>query len=364
MKCLRKFEWVKLPRDYPDMGKGLMAQWVRLASRAAFRKGKAVYCGHMNPVTPGMWSGGIVGVKSILGVRSRTKALEILNQLQELGYLTFTLDRVTKHLTYQITDWVVKCSGAECMNGTVYTTEGYGFLCLPRSITQRMADKNRIFDESDAWLDLWCHTTFEDYGNAFSFLAPAVQFGKYGAVLTLETLGQRWGWEKTKVWRFFKKHGDAFSLYRLPSSYGCLIFNTQYPTGTEVLLPTQEEVMSILSDILISGNYKYKENSENAKLNHMVAWHSAKVITAQREQSALFEAECRVAPFAPITRAYLSHGWNCKHCRNCHYACWGALSVPTFDLLHSPLIRGPCLDTEHRDSERRSPYEIEKNYSI
>ena len=38
MKCLRKYQWVKLPRDYPNMGKGLMAQWAKLASRAAFRK--------------------------------------------------------------------------------------------------------------------------------------------------------------------------------------------------------------------------------------------------------------------------------------------------------------------------------------
>ena len=26
MKCLCKYDWVKLPRDYPDMGKGLMSQ--------------------------------------------------------------------------------------------------------------------------------------------------------------------------------------------------------------------------------------------------------------------------------------------------------------------------------------------------
>ena len=49
-------------------------------------------------------------------------------------------------------------------------------------------------------------------GNAFSFLAPAVQYGKYGAVLTLEILGQRWGGEKTKVWRFFQKHGVLADL--------------------------------------------------------------------------------------------------------------------------------------------------------
>ncbi len=83
----------------------------------------------------------------------------------------------------------------------------------------------------------------------FSFLAPAVQYGKYGAVLTLEALGQRWGWEKTKVWRFFQKHGDVFALYRLPGSYGCLIYNRLYPTGTEVSMPTQEDIISILDKI-------------------------------------------------------------------------------------------------------------------
>ena len=258
MKCLRKYQWVKLPRDIPDMGKGLMAYWAMLASRAAFRKGNASYCGHSNPVTPGMWAGGVVGLKSILGVRSRTKALQILGELSSLGFLKYSLDSQTKKLTYEITDWVVKCSGAECMSGAVYASTGYGFLCLPRNITQRLADAKRVFDEADAWLDLWCHTTYEDYGNAFSFLAPVVQYGRFGSVLTLETLGERWGWEKTKVWRFFKKHGDVFSLYRLPSSYGCLVFNAFYPTGADIQLPEQEMVMRILREILICSTYKCK----------------------------------------------------------------------------------------------------------
>lgn len=207
MKCLRKYKWVKLLRSHLPAGKGLLGYWAKLASRAAFRKGNSVYCGHINPVTPGMWSGGVVGLKSILGVKKRAHALWIMSQLQELGYLTYTLDQKTKHLTYQITDWVVKCSGAECMDGAVYATEGYGFLCMPRVIPERLVGK-RTFEEADAWLDLWCHTTYGDYGNAFSFLGPAIQYGKYGSVLTLDGLGKRWGWEKTKVWRFFKKHED------------------------------------------------------------------------------------------------------------------------------------------------------------
>lgn len=86
-------------------------------------------------------------------------------------------------------------------------------------------------------------------------MAPAVQYGKYGAIMTLETLGQRWGWEKTKVWRFFQKHGDVFSLYRLPGAYGCLIFNKLYPSGTEVSLPSQDAVVRILEEIRILATH-------------------------------------------------------------------------------------------------------------
>ena len=143
-----------------------------------------------------MWVGGIVGLKSILGIRRRDAALDVLQCLTEFGFLSWSLDPSTKKLGYILSDWLVHFSGAECPVGAVYTTEGYGFVCVSREITQRLVDRNYKFEESDAWLDLWCHTTVEDPGNAFSFLAPAVQYGKYGAILTLETLGRRWGWER------------------------------------------------------------------------------------------------------------------------------------------------------------------------
>lgn len=86
MKCLMGYEWVKLLRSNLPEGKGILGMWAKLASRAAFRKGHATYCGYNNEVIPGMWSGGIVGVKSILGVKSRQKAFETLEILSELGY--------------------------------------------------------------------------------------------------------------------------------------------------------------------------------------------------------------------------------------------------------------------------------------
>ena len=268
MKCLLKYQWVKLSRAYLPQGKGLMGYWAKLASRAAFRKGHALYCGYKNEVIPGMWSGGIVGLKSILGLKSRAQALEIMNELSALGYISYSLDPKTKKLTYQINDWVVKCSGAECSEGTVYASDGYGFICLPRDITQRLADSNRKFSESDAWLDLWCHTVWQDSGNIFSLLAPTVQFERRKALLTLETMGQRWKWEKTKVWRFFQKYKDVFALYRLPGSYGCLIFNQLYQTGTEVSLPTQANVVRIIEEIRISAANVHIEGTDHVCKNY------------------------------------------------------------------------------------------------
>ena len=100
MKCLLKYRWVKLPRAQLPQGKGVLGYWSRLAARAAFRKGTACYCGYHNEVVPGMWSGGIVGLKSILGVRRRAQALQIMDQLQSLGYIRYSLDQKTKRLDY------------------------------------------------------------------------------------------------------------------------------------------------------------------------------------------------------------------------------------------------------------------------
>ena len=325
MKCLLKYKWVKLRRTNLPIENGLLGSWGRLASCAAYRKGIGIYCGYRNPVTPGMWAGGIIGLKSILGVRRRSQALQIMNELTDLGYVKFTLDTRTKKLTYEITDWVANSSGAECTDGAVYATEGYGFICVPRSITERLVEHIRIFDEADAWLDLWCHTVYRDYGNAFSFFAPAIQYRKYGAVLTLETLGKRWGWEKTKVWRFFRKNSDTFALYRLPGSYGCLIYNRKYLDESECAMPDEADVLRLLADIRNASRKGIVAASDSERLNRMISWYSRIVIKTHEEQNKKDQQKPRVASVSTYTRAYFSHGRNCKYGRNCIYDCWGVL---------------------------------------
>ena len=345
MKCLLKYQWIKLPRNQLPPGKGIMGIWARLASRAAFRSGKATYCGYINEVTVGTWAGGIVGLKSIMGMKRRQQALEMMDRLADLSYIGYTLDPKSKKLTYKITDWVVRCSGEPCTGReAVYVTEGYGFLCLPRNVTQRLVEQGYSFDESDAWLDLWCHTVWQEPSNVFSHMAPSVQFGQYGAVLTLEFLGRRWRWEKTKVWRFFRKHADAFPLYKLPGSFGCLVFNAAYPTGERIPQPAMDQIERILSEIRILGrNARNKTSSDHAQLCKLVAWYSRTIL--QQEQTKTGQAsavESRVAHSdCNNTRAYFSP---CKILEYVREDCQGiSPATPNFELFRGTLPRaGPA----------------------
>lgn len=54
LKCLMKYEWVKLRGNTLPVDKGIMGAWAKFAASAAFRKGYASYCGHKNAVSPGM----------------------------------------------------------------------------------------------------------------------------------------------------------------------------------------------------------------------------------------------------------------------------------------------------------------------
>lgn len=60
MKCLLRYQWVKLPRNQLPPGKGIMGAWARLASRAAFRGGQGGYtsaCGKGFSPGPGQRAG-------------------------------------------------------------------------------------------------------------------------------------------------------------------------------------------------------------------------------------------------------------------------------------------------------------------
>lgn len=334
MSCLMKFKWVKLPREIIPKKKGVMGYWMKLASRVAFRKGNSFYCGHTNVVNPGEWVGGIIGLKSILGVKSKEVAFEILQTLANLGYITYEYDIETRRLSYVVKDWVIECSGKDCEDDNVYATNEYGFICVPRDVTDRLVVKGYKFEESDAWLDLWIHTIYEDKKNFLTFFAPMVRFCDFKAFFTLEGLSRRWGWEKTKTWRFFQKNKEVFELYRLPGTYGCLVINKLYPTSKNINLPTQKEIIDLIykaREILLERDIDCTHGNLGALISMLDDEFINSIMQGEKENS--------VALFHYIIRAYISPYWKDK--KN-EYDCKD-IFTKRIVIIGQSKIRGPCV---------------------
>lgn len=343
MSCLMKFKWVKLPRENIPDKKGIMGYWMKLATRVAFRKGSSFYCGHTNEVSPGEWVGGVMGLKSVLGVKSKDMVFEILEKLSNLEYITYKFDTETRRLSYMVRDWVIECSGKECEDDNVYATNDFGFLCVPRDITERLVESGYKFEESDAWLDLWTHTIFEDKKNFLTFFAPMVRFRDLKPFFTLEGLSRRWGWEKTKTWRFFQKNKEVFELYRLPGTYGCLIVNKLYPISKCVKFPTQKEIVSLIyqaREALIERNVDCSHGNLGFLIETLDEGFIADIVKGKDKNS--------VALFHYIIRAYISPCWNND---KEGYDCKGDYTFYKV-VIEQIKIRGPCVPLELRKKEK------------
>ena len=295
MKCLSKYKWVKLPRTQIPTGRSILSSFIRLYARAAYRPGQARYCQYINDVRYGEWVGGIVGLKSILDVSSRDQAFHILQSLANRGMLEYDYNPKSNRLSYRILQTqqaVVPSQGTP-----VYARE-QGFLCLPRTLTQPLIQAGYVFEELDAWLDLWIHTIYQDHGSVLSTIVPLIQFDT-GPALTLESLGKRWSWERTKVWRFFQKHAGTFFLFKLPGSYGAVVCNLAY-CQTADTCSVQKTILQSVCKILILGRNTLSGKKTYLRLNRLLQLFGAVV------GRTFFWLKNRVAPRSLYTRAYIS----------------------------------------------------------
>ena len=295
MKCLERYAWVKLPRTQIPAGRSLLSNFMRLYASAAYRPGQARYCQYINEVHFGQWVGGIVGLKSILGLSSREQAFLVLEELSNWGLLEYEYDPKSKRLSYHISQ--TQRIAVPTQGIPIYARE-QGFLCVPRTLTQPLIQAGYVFEEIDAWLDLWIHTIYRDSDSPLSNIVPLVQFDT-GPALTLASLGNRWGWERTKVWRFFKKYADTFFLFKLPGSYGAVVCNMMY-CQTENAHSVRKTISRFVCKILILGRNTLSGKKTYLRLNLLLRLFGAVV------GRTFFLLKSRVAPRSLYTRAYIS----------------------------------------------------------
>lgn len=311
-KCPVDYKWVKVPRSLmPPNCKGLMKDYFKIAFASAYKNGTVKYCGYENEVKVNQWVGGPAGLKRLLERRSRESAIDAVFLLEEFEYVTLFAES-GKKATIDVLDLITPqtCSVKEQISNDTekYITEHYneldiseienlrryasdynekcyvndnsGYICVPRNLCDRLVERGYVFDTADALYDLYIHTVHNYENNPFSQKCPCIMYDRGTHILTLNSLGERWGWSLSKVSRFFKKYSDYFSLVKLQSSYGCVIFNKVFQTDSETTVPTQEECFAIVNDFKARGEYfgvydemvRNKENncSENQYVNSCI----------------------------------------------------------------------------------------------
>lgn len=270
----------------PSKCKGIMRDYFKIAFASAYKDGIVTYCGYENDVKAKQLVCGPAGLKKMLERRNRDNALDALFLLQDFEYVSSFFEQGAK-ITIDVLDLITQqtCSYREQLiqdtNNYIaehrnefddneilslqrkaieyrekcYVNDNSGFICVPRNLTERLVEKGYVFDDADAFYDLYLHTVYNYESNPFSKTCPAVMYNKGEFVLTLTTLGERWGWSISKVSRFFKKFNEYFNLVKLQSSYGCVIFNKVFLTDSEITVPSQEDCFAIVNEFKNRGEY-------------------------------------------------------------------------------------------------------------
>ena len=86
-------------------------------------------------------------------------------------------------------------------------------------------------------------------------------------------------------------------------------------------MPSEGKILFLLDAIRKASRKGIEANSDSERINKMIAWNSRSVMKQLQDQEEI--SGCRVSLSDTYTRAYFSHGRNCKYSRNCIYDCPG-----------------------------------------
>lgn len=239
-----------------------------LCSYANFRTSYRRLDGISYTVFPGDWVCRITELMEKLRLRSRRQVIQVLDQLQECGYIQYTLlgrDHIVK---YRIKGWrqhnTILDYNCPCQKET-------GFFFLPISIAAELISAERC-SEMDIILDLWISTIYNDTRVQGSFAGPVVYFrnGTGSPLISYADLSQRWGISKATVSRVLKKLEQLGYISLITFSGRC---------GTAIYLKNYLSTMFQISDVMI--------DKEEVAMSLRVKIHIPKVETEMDDEESL-----------------------------------------------------------------------------
>lgn len=220
-----------------------------LCSYANFRTSYRRLDGISYTVYPGEWICRLSELKEWFRVRTKGKALAILDDLQADNLIQFRLLGRDQLVKYRIMDWrrhnTILDYNCPCQKDT-------GFFFLPVATATELVSVGRC-SELDIILDLWISAVYNDKQVQGSFDGPVAYFrnGTGCPLVSYAELALRWGVSKATVSRVLNKLSRLgyISLLTFPGRHGTAIYLKNYLSTmfqiSDVMVDKDEVAMSL-----------------------------------------------------------------------------------------------------------------------
>lgn len=248
MSCTQHMQLVRFPKvrvdkhwfryfndhkDFKNDGNLHLFSLMALYSYANFRSNTRTIADAQFLESPGEWICKLSALPRVLRARSKAHALEVMDYLNEHGFLTYEVIG-PEVIRFHIADWQRHCVH---LNYNYYSYKGSGFFFFPLPVGRLLITATRkegkvVMSELDAIMDLWLHTIHQDQSVEGSDYMPVVYYANMGGkpLLSYAYLAKRWGWSKSRVGRFILKLEEAGVIERISftSSRGSIISICRY----------------------------------------------------------------------------------------------------------------------------------------
>ena len=253
-----------------------------LCSYANFRTSYLRLDGISYTIYPGEWICRVNELTVALRLRSRRKAVEVLDALQKRHLIQYSLLGRGNLVKYKIVNWhrhnTVLDYNCPCQKDT-----GFFFLAVTTATELVSAEK---CSEMDILLDLWISAVYRDEQVQGSFDGPVVYLrnGTGCPLVSYSELAQRWGLSKATVGRVLRKLEKAghIAMFTFPGRHGTAIYLQNY-------LSTMFQVSDVMVDKdEVAMSLRIKASAPDSDTEEPVLWGSdGEIIVSKPHQEVM-----------------------------------------------------------------------------
>lgn len=247
--------------------------YIVLCSIANFRPSNRCIDGIWYTVQPGEWIIRIKELNHIFRNRRSGATLSILDRMQKRHLITYTVLGHGNLIKYKIEDLD---KHNRVFNSNAFCPKDIGFFFIPISIATELVNSGKC-SETDALLDMWINTIYNDERVDGSKVGPVVYYRNCNGnpLISYDALAKRWGVSKATAGRHLRKleENGYIDLIQFQGTHGTAIFIKNY---LSVMFEIPDVVIN-KNEVAISLNIEIRQSDEKIDADESVSNFDIKI---------------------------------------------------------------------------------------